>query len=215
MLRLLLSMALLAACMAASAQMPEEHLLEAGSGVILTHSAFAHGYRHGYEEGYHGGNTDVNMGRNQRTRPSELPDVKSGYSSQFGSRRIFEGGFQAGLKAGYGDGFWGRPFRAVDILRSLAVALEPASFSADPGHVYFDKGFLLGYDNGFVSAGAHHSSLARMDFHQVQCEESSTGTQRALVAAGSYCEGYRRGFALGYEDGFLLGPAAGRMEASK
>src|SRR5262245_11228350 len=135
---LLFSIALLAACTAASAQMPEEHLLEAGSAVILAHSTFVHGYRHGYEEGYHSGNTDINMGRTRRTRLSELPDLKSGYSSQFGPRRVFDEGFQAGLKAGYGDGFSGRAFRAVDTLRSLAVALDPASFSSDPGHVYFD-----------------------------------------------------------------------------
>ncbi len=33
-----------------------------GSAVVLSHSAFAHGYRHGYEEGYHVGNTDISLG---------------------------------------------------------------------------------------------------------------------------------------------------------
>jgi hypothetical protein len=213
--RFLLSVAVLAACSVARAQMPEQHLQEAGSAVVLAHSTFAHGYRHGYEEGYHGGNTDVNMGRTPRSRLSDIRDLKSGYSSEFGPRRIFDRGFQAGLKAGYGDGYSGRTFRAVDTLRSVGEALGPDSFSADPAHVYFDQGFLTGYDNGLASAASNHSSVAQMDFHHVSCEPFHPARQHDLAAAGSYCEGYRRGFALGYDDGFVLGPAAVRMEASK
>lgn len=213
--RFMLAIAVVAACTAAQAQTPEEHLVEAGSAVILAHSTFAHGYRHGYEEGYHAGNTDINMGRTQRIRVSDLRDLKSGYSSLFGSRRVFDEGFQAGLKAGYHDGYSGRPFRAVNSLRSVAGALQPDSFSGDPGHIHFDQGFLAGYDHGFASGGSHLSSLAHMDFHQVSCEQSDAAVPRELAAAGSYCEGYRRGFALGYDDGSVSGSTPTRMEASK
>ena len=39
--------------------------------------------------------------------------------------------------------------------------------------------------------------------------------QHDLPGEESYCEGYRRGFALGHADGFLLRPEGGRLEASK
>ena len=95
----MVSLVLFAACAAAQAQAPEPHLQEAGSSVVLARSTFAHGYRHGYEEGYHIGNTDINMGRSLRTRFTELHAVKTGYSSALGPRKVFEQGFQAGLKA--------------------------------------------------------------------------------------------------------------------
>ena len=42
-----------------------------------------------------------------------------------------------------------------------------------------------------------------------------TRSSKMLPGEESYCEGYRRGFALGHADGFLLRPEGGRLEASK
>ena len=61
MARLLLTL-FLAAGVAVTARSQDLHLSESGSAVVLSHSAFAHGYRHGYEEGYHVGNADVSLG---------------------------------------------------------------------------------------------------------------------------------------------------------
>ncbi len=213
MLRLLLSIAFLASWAAAQTQTTEAHLEETGSAAVLAHSTFAHGYRHGYEEGYHAGNTDINMGRAMCTRLSDLHEIKTGYSSKFGPRSVFEKGFQAGLKAGYNDGYLGRAFRAVENLRAVAESLEQAPLPADPGHTIFDQGFLTGYNDGYERGGSDNSSAAQLDFHYVNCEHPA---QTANVAAeGSYCEGYRRGYALGHADGFALRPASARMEASK
>ena len=213
MLRLLLSVAILYSWAAAQAQTPETHLEEAGSAAVLAHSTFAHGYRHGYEEGYHAGNTDINMGRAMRAKLSDLHDMKTGYSSQFGPHSVFEKGFQAGLKAGYSDGYLGRAFRAVENLRAVADSLEQASLPADPSHTVFDQGFLTGYNDGYERGGSDNSSAAQLDFHYVSCAHPP---QTADVAAeGSYCEGYRRGYALGHADGFALRPGSTRMEASK
>ncbi|HZD95708.1 MAG TPA: hypothetical protein VE133_15705, partial [Candidatus Sulfotelmatobacter sp.] len=156
--RLLVSLALFAACTVAQAQMEELHLQEAGSAAVLTHSTFAHGYRHGYEEGYHAGNTDINMGRVPRTKLTESHDLKVGYSSKFGPKRLFEQGFHAGLRAGYGDGYLGHHFRAVESLRSVAASLETASLPSDPNHAHFDQGFVTGYGNGLERGGSDHSS---------------------------------------------------------
>src|ERR1041385_351411 len=120
--RFILSFTFLAVCAGALAQSQDMHFQEAGSAAVLARSTFAHGYRHGYEEGYHAGNTDINMGRSPRSKLTELRDLKIGYTSKFGPKKLFEEGFHAGLKAGYADGYMGRNFRAVGNLRSVAAS---------------------------------------------------------------------------------------------
>ena len=200
-----------------SAQAQDQHLNEPGLSVVLAHSAFAHGYRHGYEEGYHIGNTDINLGRQPRAKIREdkgLMKVRSGYSSQFGSKRIFEQGFEAGLKAGYGDGYYGKAFRAVDSLRAVAASLDGSRLPADSKLANFDQGFFTGYGEGLERGGAEHSSTPVVDFRTVDCSASSA---KAGVSSDqtSYCEGYRRGFALGHADGFALRTESAPLEASK
>lgn len=219
-LRQLFPLVILAACATAQeqvAQVPgqESHLKEAGSAVVLEHSTFAHGYRHGYEAGYHFGNTDINMGRPLRDKLSGLHDLKTGYLSQFGPHSVFDKGFQAGLKAGYSDGYLGRNFRAVDTMRALAGSLQQSSFPADPRHSHFDAGFLAGYNDGYERGGSDDSSAAPMDFHFVSCARFNPARQTDETAGASYCEGYRRGFVLGHGDAFALRPGTARMEASK
>lgn len=214
MARLLLSL-FLAAGFAISARGQDLHLSESGSAVVLSHSAFAHGYRHGYEEGFHAGNADISLGTSQRVKIKDFRGLKLGYSPQFGPRDAFEGGFQAGLKAGYGDGYSGRLFRAVDTLRSVAVSLEDAQSTSDPRFMHFDEGFFSGYKEGFDRGGTDQSSSAQVDFHFVGCTNFRMAKQSELPREDSYCEGYRRGFALGHGDGFFLRPEGGRLEASK
>jgi hypothetical protein len=217
MVRFVLAFTLFAACAVAQeqAQSQDTHLHEAGSAAVLVHSTFAHGYRHGYEEGYHVGNNDINMGHMPRNRMGELRGVKTGYSPEFGSHRVFDIGFRAGLKAGYSDGYLGRTFRAVDNLRAVAASLDASPSPADPHHTYFDQGFFSGYNDGFERGGSDHSSTAQIDFDLVGCSQLRQTPKGEFPAQGSYCEGYRRGFALGHADGFVLRPDAARLEASK
>jgi hypothetical protein len=205
----------LAAALALSAQAQDLHLQETGSAVVLSHSTFAHGYRHGYEEGYHSGNADISLGTMARAKLTTIRGLKLGYSSQFGPRHVFEQGFQAGLKAGYRDGYSGRTFRAVDSLRSVAGSLEESPSPADPKFAYFDEGFFSGYHQGFDRGGSDQSSAAQVDFRSVDCSSFFPEKQRDLSAQESYCEGYRRGFAVGHGDGFVLRPDGARLEASK
>ncbi|HZS26793.1 MAG TPA: hypothetical protein VFB76_06155 [Candidatus Angelobacter sp.] len=219
-LRQLFPLVILAACAAAQAPAAqisgqEWHLKEAGSAVVLEHSTFAHGYRHGYEEGYHIGNTDINMGRPLREKLSGIHDLKTGYSSQFGSHSVFDKGFQAGLKAGYSDGYLGRNFRVIDTMRALAGSLQQSPFPADPRHTHFDEGFLTGYNDGYERGGSDDSPAAAKDFHFVSCARFNPAKQTNEAAGASYCEGYRRGFVLGHGDAFALRPETSRMEASK
>jgi hypothetical protein len=215
MVRFLFPLFLVAAAAVAQTPAEEPHFREAGSSAILAHSTFAHGYRHGYEAGYHIGNTDINMGRSPRAKLAELHGVKTGYSAHLGPRKVFDKGFQAGLNAGYDDGYLGRTFRAVDTLRAVAASLENSPSSTDPDHVDFDQGFLSGYDDGFKSAGSDPSSTEQMDFHDVGCTRLRAASRKDSSEPGSYCEGYRRGFALGHGDGCVLRPEGARMEASK
>jgi hypothetical protein len=97
----------------------------------------------------------------------------------------------------------------VDTLRSISASLEDSRF------IHFDDGFFSGYNEGFDRGGSDRSSTAQVDFHFVGCTTFRTEKQHDLPAEDSYCEGYRRGFALGHADGFLLRPEGGRLEASK
>ena len=212
MARLLLTL-FLAAGVAITARSQDLHLSESGSAVVLSHSVFAHGYRHGYEEGYHLGNTDVSLGSSPRRKAHDFHGLKTGYSAQFGSRKVFERGFMAGLKAGYGDGYSGRIFRAVDTLRSVSASLEDTHSATDLRFAHFDEGFVSGYEEGFDRGGSDQSSTSQVDFHFVGC--ANYQKQQDLSGEDSYCEGYRRGFALGHADGFLLRPEGARLEASK
>jgi hypothetical protein len=212
MARLLLTL-FIAAGVSITARSQDLHLTESGSAVVLSHSAFAHGYRHGYEEGYHLGNADISLGSSQRRKSKDFRGLKLGYFPQFGSRKVFERGFMAGLKAGYGDGYSGRMFRAVDTLRSVSASLEDTHSATDLRFAHFDEGFISGYDEGFDRGGSDQSSTSQVEFHFVGC--ANYQKQQDLSGNDSYCEGYRRGFALGHADGFLLRPQGAQLEASK
>src|SRR5262249_62008399 len=144
----LLPICLLTMCLP-QAYAQETHLNEQGSGAIFSRSAFAHGYRHGYEEGYHLGNIDVNFGHLARTKKSQFRGLHLGYSSEFGSKKSFEEGFQAGVWAGYGDGYAGRNFRAVDSMRTIATSLQGTAESREQNGASFDQGITSGYRGAF------------------------------------------------------------------
>lgn len=196
----------------------EVHLNEAGSGTILSRSAFAHGYRHGYEEGYHVGNVDINMGRLSRFQQKGQfhgLKLKVGYSPAFGSKRSFEDGFDAGLKAGYSDGYAGEMFRAVDLLRLVAAAIASTAPPEDPRSVYFDQGLASGYREGWQNGEEFSAGGKALDFHKVPCAPFHPEKQQDLPAESSYCEGYRRGYVLGQADIAALHRGSVFLEASK
>lgn len=190
-------------------QTTDAHLREAGTASICLRSAFAHGYRHGYDEGYHWGNIDINMGRHPRTRLQEFHGISSGYSSEFGPRKYFESGFQDGLKAGYGDGFVGRKFRAIANLHLISEELDKYPSAANSINTSFDQGLSAGYSRGFGQV------------RQDQAWESNcTGflslrqTQDATDQA-SFCDGYIRGYQLGRDDGLISGHEGNALAAKK
>jgi hypothetical protein len=217
---LLFSVCVLTLCCGLPARSQEAHLSEKGAGPIFSRSAFAHGYRHGYEEGYRLGNLDVNMGRLPRAKESQFRGLNLAYSSGFGPKKSFEGGFHAGIRAGYGDGFAGRTFRAVDSMRAIAEALDETSPGADPGNHSFDQGFATGYRDGLEYRELSDQPSGALGFRNVGCaqlpsDKQASDKQEDLVAQGSYCDGYRRGFVLGHDDALVLGSDLSPLEASK
>ena len=213
----LLSICLLALCLP-QAQSQETHLSEQGSGAIFSRSAFAHGYRHGYEEGYHLGNIDANFAHLARTKKSQFHGLRLGYSSAFGSKKSFEEGFQSGILAGYGDGYAGRNFRAVDSMRTIATSLEEEEAEASDGQAkagFFDQGVASGYRDGLRQKAPADPPRESLDFHSVGCAQRAAEEQSEPSGQGSYCEGYRRGFVLGHGDALVLTPGQIALEASK
>lgn len=170
------------------------HLREPGTSAIFQRSAFVHGYRHGYDEGYHLGNIDINMGRHPRTMSSQFHDASSHYTAEFGSKKYFEAGFQEGLKAGYGDGFLGRKFRAVEDLRWISHALDP-NVAGDPGNAIFDAGIVAGYNSARKNS-LPSSSIKDAPSNFQACSHLGAAEQ----AQTSFCDGYHRGRMLGEAD---------------
>ncbi len=213
---LFLPLCFLTICSAVPALGQDAHLSEPASGAIYSRSAFVHGYRHGYEEGYHLGNLDINMGRLARSKKSHVPGLSRGYSPEFGPKKLFEAGFHAGVAAGYGDGYTGRVFRAVDSVRALAVALDQALPSAEQKESsFFDQGLAEGYRDGFdrkEPAGAPNTLL---DFRNVGCAQRPAEGAANSWNGGGYCEGYRRGFFLGHADAIVVTSDRAALEASK
>jgi hypothetical protein len=214
----LLSICLLALCLP-QAQSQETHLKEQGSGAIFSRSAFAHGYRHGYEEGYHLGNIDANFAHLARTKKSQFHGLRLGYSSEFGSKKSFEEGFHSGVLAGYGDGYAGRNFRAVDSMRIIATSLDEDEAEASAGREQagssFDRGVASGYRDGLRQTEPASRPGESLDFHNVGCVQRASEEQSDVSGQGSYCEGYRRGFVLGLGDALVLSPGQIALEASK
>lgn len=199
--------------LSAAAAVEENHFQEAETGALLARSAFAHGYRHGYEAGYHEGNIDINMARNPRTTFKQFRGLPLGYDGKFGPKKSFELGFGLGLEAGYGDGYAGRTFRAIDSLRAIAGGLASKPRKQDAHDVFFDRGVTLGYQDGFAASHARGSEVP-VDMQSISCRFHPSHKNEA-GAASSYCDGYRRGFVLGHLDGLDQAPGEGLLEASK
>lgn len=215
MVKFVISVAIVfALTFSAQAREHDGHLNEPGAGALFTRSAFAHGYRHGYEAGYHVGNVDINMARGPRTKFKEFKGLPLGYERSFGPKKSFELGFALGLEAGYGDGYSGKMFRAVDTLHMIGESLNASPGRGDPDNTLFDRGVTLGYQKGLAASrsGTTHTVPTGMD--SAKCSLPAGRIQQAEGQI-SYCDGYRRGFLLGRSDGLDLSPAQILLEASK
>ncbi len=163
------------------------------AGVLYQRSAFAHGYLHGYEEGFHLADLDIQLGHllpGVKARHDERPEQH--YRSGYGDKALFSEGFKIGMRAGYSDSVGGHKFRAISELRKAAEGLEQTSASKP-----FDRAFYEGFVNG-ERQGATDPHLLT-DFAGV----GSTCLQQHAKAGDhdQYCDGYSRGFQLGYGDG--------------
>jgi hypothetical protein len=168
----------------------ERHLQGAPTGLLYSNSGFAHGFRHGYERGYHLGDLDFQMGRNARVPGKFKAYQQSGheYSPGYGSRQLFEDGYNAGFTRGYADAISGLEFRALDQARSSAAGLSEV-LPPTRRH-YFDEGFA----GGFRSSQLQNAPVEGMslDYLQQYCRTTTSGPY-----ALEYCSGFSRGYMLG------------------
>jgi hypothetical protein len=178
---------LLSACLVG--QDAEHHLTDSLSGSLCRHSAYVHGYIHGYENGFRMGDLEFHLGREPRA-VNLLKEYRhvAGYRREFGDSGSFRRGYQHGFRAAYEDALRGTSFRGIDQIRHAA---QGASLTADSKE--FDQAASAGYDAGFA-AGQQDSTPP----------SAVQQTSEACPASGNdngYCEGFSRGFQLGYSDG--------------
>jgi hypothetical protein len=175
----------------------DAHMTQQSVGALYHRSAFVHGYMHGYEEGFHWGNLDFQTGR-QQPRSKESRASKSSYDKSFGTKATFRSGYHRGFLAGYCDGGHGREFRAHDMAKQAARDLPTAE---DSKHLaVFDKGVNDGYDLGAVRG--QNASRDDNDFDSTT-DLCAPGSKELRSHAPIYCDGFRRGYTIGYSDGYL------------
>jgi hypothetical protein len=190
-----LAVVLVAAAPLLAQQKADDHMADAASP-LYQRSAFAHGYLHGYEQGFHLADLDIQMGhmlpgvRIRRESHEEDPHYRSAY----GDKNLFVAGFKLGMRAGYADSVGGVAFRAISEMRNAADGL-----SAEPTSAHFDRGFYEGFLTGeHQGAGDAHASA---DLGNVSnaCRQQHAADKPEQNQP--YCDGYTRGFRLGYSDG--------------
>ncbi len=192
-IRYALSACLLFIAISAAAQRDDWHMF---SRDIFVKSAFAHGYMHGYEQGFHNGDVDLQMGRGFRDTKTQAEFKKPvGYHPQFGDKSLFEDGYRNGFLVGYTDSFFGRNFRAAQLLEHKGTQL--ANGDAHFDHT-FDRAFRDGYTEGRRQglSDGRGSEVARLE-----AETCQTPPSHGTVSA-DYCDAFRTGYKLGYSDGF-------------
>lgn len=149
---------------------------------------------HGYEEGFHEGDMDLQMGRpfHQAKKQSDFKKV-CGYRSEFGDRKDFQAGYQKGYAVGYTDSYVGRSFRAMQLVE-LAKSENLPDSAAVPDR-RFDQAFSAGYDLGQKSGLKDgRSSVPADSLDSINCAVAGHGPDA--------CAAYRRGYRLGYSDGY-------------
>ena len=175
------------------AQQSDAHFLTPRIALAVHRSAFVHGYLHGYEEGFHQADFDLHMGRVARGEYSH-PDSHTGYHREFGSRHMFNSGFQQGFRVGYADGTSGRSFRAFESVVAAAGTFENAE--NDRPSSAFDEGMRSGYTAG-QHQGLEDAREQRQSKPSPACPVNSGRTQK------EFCTAYASGFGMGYSDGFV------------
>ena len=189
-----LSLLLLAAASLVAQRNLDEHMTDA-AGVLYQRSAFAHGYLHGYEQGFHLADLDIQMGHllpGVHAR-RDAHDQDPHYSPAYGDKALFVAGFKLGMRAGYADSLHSVPFQAIAEMREAARGLSPGDSRG------FDRAFYEGFVGGEHQGAGDARLLTNFDYVRSSCHQRQTNAKPA--DAGSYCDGYARGFRLGYDDG--------------
>ena len=169
----------------------ERHLQDTPAGSLYANSAFAHGFRHGYDEGFYAGDVDWQLGRQPRTviSSNEYGRAVKQYRPEFGSKRLFELGCQAGFRSGYSDVMSGGEYSMRSRMESASAGMSFELLSPSRrGH--FDEGFA----NGFRSAQSANAPTKGMTVEYVEsyCRTTASGPY-----ALEYCSGFSRGYLLG------------------
>lgn len=171
----------------------DRHLQGTPSGVLYQNSAFAHGYRHGYDQGFHLGDVGIHMGRTARV-VSKFKQYQQGireYSVMFGSRQLFQEGYQAGFRSGYNDAMSGLEFRASESISGVATGLN--AISSPIRRSYFDEGVACGFKSSQLSEAPVDRVTAA--YVEQYCRKTASGLQPL-----EYCSGFSRGYMLGIAD---------------
>jgi hypothetical protein len=164
-------------------------------------SAFLHGHRHGYEDGYHAADQDIHLGRDpQILSPKFRMPKMAGYRSEYGDKKSFHSGYEAGFIAGYSDSYTGRTFNhPAEQIAAIPETMPKADGQrvqvAQAADNAFDSGVYEGYQSAFADRANFeiHPGLAR--YAEDFCKQNLL-----RGAVNEFCAGFGSGFVLGKSD---------------
>ena len=179
----------------------DEHIVNDRARQLYRRSVFAHGYIHGYEDGFHQGDFDLQTGHNPQNvkRLKAFRAADAGHRREFGNRDQFRTAYRKGFTAGYADATAGRDFRAVSAVRRAADGLLDLP-AEDDQHATFDRGFRDGYESGQVHGEVAGRDRASYDSSPIGC---ALGAPPPPGQSQDFCDGYARGYLMGFDDGYL------------
>jgi hypothetical protein len=144
------------------------------------------------------------MGRSAQVgaRIKESRQSARTYNSAFGSKKLFDEGYQAGFHSGYSDAMTGFEYRAGKRTREAAEGLTVLPPSR---RKLFDEGFAGGYK----SAQAHDAPISGVTSAYVEqyCDKTLSRSHPL-----EYCSGFSRGYVLGM---FSAPPSADMIAGSR
>lgn len=111
------------------------------------------------------------------------------YRTSFGSKELFEKGYEGGFHGGYSDGVSGAEYRVRQRVESAATGLAIDPLPANR-RAHFDKGFAAGYESAQTRSAP--SMGMTIDYVEQYCRKTSSGPY-----ALEYCSGFSRGYQLG------------------
>jgi hypothetical protein len=165
-----------------------------------------HGYEHAYRDGADRGRLDRDRKAGYNFKNNDYQNSARGYEVFFGNKGEYIKGAQQGYKAGYDDGYNGRPGQYGQLYGRPTDGNQgpaPNDVYADRSWGSSDMGFDVGYRDGITAGQQDQGRNARSNYRDSGAYQSADlGYRTGYGDMDAYRQHFRDGFERGYQDGY-------------